>query len=546
MKLSTKIILPIILISALLILLAGCFGVPADESPETTTTGGGTITGIIAAPCCYTLGEPLSGNSGSPEYWCYWCEKDWYIQGSVEGVEVILTSGQVKIDTTTTDEFGVYTFTDVPPGENYVITAYCPDKEMPLVMDVVPELTKGGSFDAGTTDLVSTSLGLVVDYVTYFAAWDPEDISLDKVIAAKPNFDGFPKFKKLIREVRRVLENCEDVDEDDKLLDVLCKAAEEVGKSDFDCAPGFTPVLEAEEDSDPGPGPGPGPTPPVTYVLTAVANPTEGGTVTGGGTYDAGTTATVKATATPNTGWYFVEWSGDLTGDTNPASITMNSNKSVTAHFFVEGEPDTYTLAVTINGNGSVTKNPDQATYIYGTDVTLTPTPDPGWAFSGWSDADDSSEVTGSGTVQDPYTIVMNGNKTVTANFTELMGTVSGKICQHNGNGYGKATVYFRNTSTDFIHSAVGESGSGSGSGDYSINLPAGSYVLWADKQSGEGNCSSSVGYNTGGNNPSQDPNGYICLTISAGSTDFYDINIWVDNIGSGGTCEPPLFNACL
>ena len=36
MKLSTKIFLPIILISALLILLAGCFAVPTDESPGYT------------------------------------------------------------------------------------------------------------------------------------------------------------------------------------------------------------------------------------------------------------------------------------------------------------------------------------------------------------------------------------------------------------------------------------------------------------------------------------------------------------------------------
>ena len=268
MKLSTKIILPIILISALLILLNGCFGVPSDESPE-YTSGTGTITGIIAAPCCYTLGEPVSGNSGSPEFWCYWCEKDWFIQGEVE---VILTSGQEVIATTTTETNGEYTF-DVPPGENYVITAYCPDKEIPLVKDVVPELVEGDSFDAGTTDLVSTSLGLVVDYVTYFAAWDPEDISLDKVMAAKPDFAGFPKFRKLIREVRRVLENCEDVDADVELLVTLCKAAEEVSESDMGCAPGFTPVSEPEVEITggtpiPDPDPDPDPEPTVSISLT--------------------------------------------------------------------------------------------------------------------------------------------------------------------------------------------------------------------------------------------------------------------------------------
>ena len=272
MKLSTKIILPIIIISALLILLNGCFGVPTDESPE-YTFGTGTITGIIAAPCCNTSGEPFSGNSGSAEYWCYWCEKDWFIQGDVEvNVEVILTSGQEVIDRDTTNEFGEYTF-DVPPGENYVITAYCPGKEIPLVKDVVPELVEGGSFNAGTTDLVSTSLGLVVDYVTYFAAWDPEDISLDKVMAAKPDFAGFPKFRKLIREVRRVLENCEDVDADVELLVTLCKAAEEVSESDMGCAPGFTPTESEPEviggTSEPPPPPPPPPPPTCADNTTA-------------------------------------------------------------------------------------------------------------------------------------------------------------------------------------------------------------------------------------------------------------------------------------
>ncbi len=77
MKLNTKIILPIILISALLILLAGCFGVPTDESPGYTP---GTITGIIAAPCCTTSSDPVAETSGSPEYWCYYCQQTWSLQ----------------------------------------------------------------------------------------------------------------------------------------------------------------------------------------------------------------------------------------------------------------------------------------------------------------------------------------------------------------------------------------------------------------------------------------------------------------------------------
>jgi len=41
----------------------------------------------------------------------------------------------------------------------------------------------------------------------------------------------------------------------------------------------------------------------------------------------------VTLTAIPGPGWVFSSWSGDLTGSQNPKTITMNSNKAVSAHF---------------------------------------------------------------------------------------------------------------------------------------------------------------------------------------------------------------------
>jgi len=247
MKPSTKIILPIILISALLILLNGCFGILTDESPGYTP---GTITGIIAAPCCSTSAEPVSETCCiAPEYWCFYCQKTWSLQ---DGIEVVLTYGEDEVATTTTNQYGEFTFTDVSPGKNYVITAYCPDFDdnRPLVKDVALELIEGGSFDTNITDLVSTSLGLVVDFLVLYTEWGPEDISLDEVLADRPDFPNFPKFKKLVYEVRRVVENCEvNLLTDDDVQDALCRAAEEISGLDIGCGPGYTP------------GPGPGPTP---------------------------------------------------------------------------------------------------------------------------------------------------------------------------------------------------------------------------------------------------------------------------------------------
>jgi len=41
----------------------------------------------------------------------------------------------------------------------------------------------------------------------------------------------------------------------------------------------------------------------------------------------------VTLTATPATGWAFSGWSGDLSGSANPATITIDANKIVTATF---------------------------------------------------------------------------------------------------------------------------------------------------------------------------------------------------------------------
>jgi len=124
-------------------------------------------------------------------------------------------------------------------------------------------------------------------------------------------------------------------------------------------------------------------------------------------TYPYGTV--VQLTAVADTGWVFSSWSGDLTGSTNPASITMNGNKSVTAHFTANQN----TLTITTDGSGSVTKNPNQTTYNYGQVVTLTAVPETGWAFSSWT-----GDLTGS---QNPTTITMNGNKVVITHFVDAM-----------------------------------------------------------------------------------------------------------------------------
>jgi len=44
----------------------------------------------------------------------------------------------------------------------------------------------------------------------------------------------------------------------------------------------------------------------------------------------------VALTATAATGWHFEKWTGDATGSTNPTSVTMDSDKTVTANFVAD------------------------------------------------------------------------------------------------------------------------------------------------------------------------------------------------------------------
>lgn len=55
------------------------------------------------------------------------------------------------------------------------------------------------------------------------------------------------------------------------------------------------------------------------------------GTVTGGGNYLHGTTATLTATGNP--GYVFSTWTGDVTGTANPLAVLMDSDKIITANF---------------------------------------------------------------------------------------------------------------------------------------------------------------------------------------------------------------------
>ncbi|MCK5768552.1 MAG: InlB B-repeat-containing protein [Candidatus Atribacteria bacterium] len=72
-----------------------------------------------------------------------------------------------------------------------------------------------------------------------------------------------------------------------------------------------------------------------TYTLTMAVNPTGGGTTNPavGDHHGYVANQVVSITATPATGYHFVNWSGAVTGSVNPTLVTMNACKTVTANF---------------------------------------------------------------------------------------------------------------------------------------------------------------------------------------------------------------------
>jgi len=120
---------------------------------------------------------------------------------------------------------------------------------------------------------------------------------------------------------------------------------------------------------------------PTIYTLTVNVSPTGAGTVTlnpPGGTYTAGTTVTL--TANPSTGYHFASWSGDIPQDhetDTPLTITIDSNKSITANFAI----NTYTITSSSTLGGSISPS-GTITVNSGESKTFTITPYSGYKIS--------------------------------------------------------------------------------------------------------------------------------------------------------------------
>ncbi|NLE01073.1 MAG: hypothetical protein GX640_14495 [Fibrobacter sp.] len=121
-----------------------------------------------------------------------------------------------------------------------------------------------------------------------------------------------------------------------------------------------------------------------TYTLT-VNRTSTGGTVAvvkDSSVYVSGTN--VQLTATPASGYRFVNWTGDTTETANPLVITMNKNRSLTANYRKQ-----YTLTLTssnpVRGSVSSLSGTSPIVVDSGAEITISASAASGYKFKKWS-----------------------------------------------------------------------------------------------------------------------------------------------------------------
>jgi Divergent InlB B-repeat domain len=145
------------------------------------------------------------------------------------------------------------------------------------------------------------------------------------------------------------------------------------------------------------------------WAVSTSSSPSNGGSTTGAGTYDDGTTATV--TATTNSGYTFANWTvgGSLVSTSASYPFTASADSALVANF----TQITYTIAVsaspsiggTVGGSG---------TFAAGTSQAVTAEANSGYVFADWTE---SGSVVNSST---NYNFTLNGNRNLVANFTAI------------------------------------------------------------------------------------------------------------------------------
>lgn len=259
-------------------------------------------------------------------------------------------------------------------------------------------------------------------------------------------------------------------------------------------------------------------------TITTRCEPTEGGTITGGGEKPKYTNGTLVATA--NSGYTFRQWSDGVTNSSR--GVTWDEDKVYVAQF--DKIPDTYynlTLNVSPSGAGTTS---GAGSYKAGTEVKISASPNSGYAFDRWSDGD---------TNMSRY-ITMTGNKSLTAYFEQhtvsdenIFANVTVELINNDGGAF--TSLYFNkililgNGGSETYANGICSLNKGYLAGKIKAGLR---YRLTFKHYSGDGTEAFFVGIGDLGSNPSE----------TAGWDLVYDGSVDSITIGQGTISNPEIF----
>ncbi len=546
-----------VIIAGTLAIMAGCTS-PQFGAPGTTGTA---ITGRVATPeSCFsdacdnpsiTEGKPLpgatalfyGGDSGKLK-----------IEGETG------CDGAFEVNTTGEGSYVLYVVREYPEGSGKYV--------------VVKKGVNNPRGDIGEANAYTTSQVIIweranalygEDFTPFDASWYAQydwkwSFAPAKLVLPVSEIPNLEPSTQLLAAVEEALSECRDPQEDDKVIFF----ADQIADATFGAPAGggaaggggggaanrsFTVTKTVDKNSI-----SVGETANYTVVVTNTGNQSLSPTVSddkftlpapkesgnSNGTLNVGETWTYKYSYTPeevptpnplvNTVTVTVP---GLTSQTAQASVEVNTYTPPTptatitvVKKVVNGEDGTWSFTGGL-GKFRLTTSGGTASTTYpvtpGQSYTITETTKDNWTTK-YAINDGTAGDDNSATVNVPTD---GGDLVVTFTNTYTAGTISGKVCQHNGNGYGKAVAHFRDI-TGCVYDVETYK-----NGEFSITLPAGSYVFWADKETGN-KWYTSIGYN-----PDSGPKGVQCITLNPGD-EITNASIWIQNSGGPGVTPRP------
>ncbi len=123
--------------------------------------------------------------------------------------------------------------------------------------------------------------------------------------------------------------------------------------------------------------------------------------------------------ASPNAGWIFEGWSGDVSGTENPVQIHVTRELNVTAHF------RQLWASVSAMPVGGGTVHPELTTYTIDSTATLLATPSKSWVFDHWE-----GDLSGN---QNPVSFPVKQDMEIRAVFKQILCNVTTRVVKGEG-----------------------------------------------------------------------------------------------------------------